>query len=146
MSDKFNSFTDLLRAALGPKLTPADSLSGFFTEDVVFEFPYAPDGLPKRLDGRAALEAHLARLGPLLSFGLMRLGSVHSDGDTVIFEFSCRGTGTRTGAPYNQDYISVVTLRNGRIAGHRDYWNPLAVLTALGGPEAAAAAFAEAAA
>lgn len=146
MSDKFDSFADLLRAALGPRLAPADSLSEFFTDDVVFEFPYAPDGLPRRLDGRAALEAHLARLGPLLGFGLMRLGSVHADGDIVIFEFSCRGTGTRTGAPYHQDYISVVTLRDGRIAAYRDYWNPLAVLTALGGPEAAAATFAEAAA
>lgn len=146
MSDKFDSFTDLLRAALGRRLTPADNLSEFFTEDVVFEFPYAPDGLPRRLDGRAALDGHLARLGPLLSFGPMRLGSVHADGDTVIFEFTCRGTGTRTGAPYDQDYISVVTLREGRIARYRDYWNPLVVLTALGGPQAAAAAFAEAAA
>jgi ketosteroid isomerase-like protein len=50
-----------------------------------------------------------------------------------------------TGAPYNQLYISVVTLRDGRIAHYRDYWNPLVVLTALGGTEAAAAAYAGAA-
>jgi ketosteroid isomerase-like protein len=63
----------------------------------------------------------------------------------VIFEFSCSGEGVATGAPYNQLYVSVVTLRDGRIAHYRDYWNPLVVLTALGGTEAAAAAYAGAA-
>ncbi|MGK8235023.1 putative PhzA/B-like protein [Roseovarius sp. EC-HK134] len=141
MADKFDSFSDLLRAALGDRLAPADSLLGLFTDDVIFEFPYAPDGLPKRLDGKAALAAHLEKLGPLLIFGPMELGSVHAAGDTVVFEFSCSGTGVNTGAPYNQKYISVVTVREGRIAHYRDYWNPLVVLTALGGTEAAAAAY-----
>ena len=145
MADKFEDFSDLLRAALGDRLAPADSLLDMFADDVVFEFPYAPDGLPKRLDGSAALAAHLERLGPLLTFGQMELGSVHNAGDTVIFEFSCTGQGADTGAPYNQVYISVVILRDGRIARYRDYWNPLVVLTALGGPKAATAAFAGAA-
>ena len=145
MSDKFDSFSDLLRAALGDRLDPADSLLGLFADDVIFEFPYAPDGLPRRLNGTAALAAHLERLGPLLSFGPMELGNVHAAGATVIFEFSCAGEGVDTGAPYNQVYISVVTVRDGRIARYRDYWNPLVVLTALGGTEAAAAAFAGAA-
>jgi uncharacterized protein len=145
MADKFENFSDLLRSALGDRLAPADNLLDMFAEEVVFEFPYAPDGLPKRLHGKAALAAHLERLGPLLSFGKMDLGSVHAAGETVIFEFSCNGQGADTGAPYNQDYISVVSLRDGRIAHYRDYWNPLVVLAALGGSKAAAAAFAGAA-
>lgn len=72
----------------------------------------------------------------------MELGDVHSSGETVVFEFSCTGQGVHTGAPYNQDYISVATLQEGRITRYRDYWNPLVVLTALGGHEAAAAAYA----
>ncbi|PWK59656.1 nuclear transport factor 2 family protein [Roseicyclus mahoneyensis] len=143
MDHKFDSFSDLLRAALGEKLAPSDSLLGMFDEDVVFEFPYAPEGLPKRLDGVGALDAHLQKLGPLIDFGPMVLGTVHAAGDTIIFEFSCTGKGVRTGAPYDQDYISVVTLRDGRIMRYRDYWNPTVVLTALGGREAAAAAYAE---
>ncbi|PWS34271.1 hypothetical protein DFH01_24905 [Falsiroseomonas bella] len=145
MADTFDSFSDLLRAALGDRLASSDSLLGLFTHDVVFEFPYAPDGLPRRLEGTAALAAHLERLGPLLTFGPMELGKVHAVADTVVFEFSCSGEGVATGAPYNQLYISVVTLREGRIAHYRDYWNPLVVLTALGGTEAAAAAYAGAA-
>ncbi len=145
MAENFDSFSDLLRAALGERLAFSGSFLGLFTQDVIFEFPYAPDGLPKRLEGTAALAAHLERLGPLLTFGPMELGRVYAVGETVIFEFSCSGEGVTTGAPYDQRYISVVTLREGRIAHYRDYWNPLVVLTALGGTEAAAAAYAGAA-
>ena len=145
MADKFDNFSDLLRAALGGRLASADSLLGLFTDDVIFEFPYAPDGLPQRLEGVAAVAAHLERLGPLLTFGPMELRSVYTVGEKVIFEFSCAGEGVHTAAPYNQLYISVVTVRDGRIAHYRDYWNPLVVLEALGGREAAAAAYAGAA-
>lgn len=143
MDHKFDTFSDLLRAALGDQLAPSDSLLDMFAKDVIFEFPYAPEGLPKRLDGVAALEEHLQKLGPLIDFGAMVLGTVHAAGDTIVFEFSCTGQGVRTGAPYDQDYISVVTLRDGRITRYRDYWNPTVVLTALGGRDAAAAAYAE---
>lgn len=141
MIDKFDSFSDLLRGALGDRLVQSDDILELFAEDVIFEFPYAPSGLPRQLAGRAALARHLTRLGPLLEFGDMTLGAVYPGDETVVFEFSCRGRGRRTGAAYDQDYISVVRLRDGRIAHYRDYWNPLVVLSALGGAEAAAAAF-----
>jgi ketosteroid isomerase-like protein len=143
MAGKFDSFGDLLRGALGPALVPADELLDLFAEDVVFEFPYAPEGLPRRLDGRNRLAAHLAQLGPLLEFDSFELDASHVCGNVVVLEFTCRGRGVRTGAAYDQTYISVVTLRNGRIACYRDYWNPLVVLAALGGAEALATSIGE---
>ena len=113
-----------------------------FSEDVVFEFPYAPDGFPRRLEGLPALGSHLERLGPMLELGQFTLHAVHLSDETVTLEFSCDGHGIATGLPYDQDYISVVTLREGRIAHYRDYWNPLVALSALGGADAAAAAYA----
>ena len=32
---------------------------------------------------------------------------------------------TATGAPYEQSYVSVLTVRDGLIVRYRDYWNPL---------------------
>jgi ketosteroid isomerase-like protein len=141
MADKFDTFSDLLRTALGPRLAPADDLPGLFTDDIIFEFPFAPEGLPARFEGCDALTGHLAKLGPLLSLGEMELHAVYPSGDTVIAEFSCKGRGVQTGLPYDQLYVSVITLRDGRIARYRDYWNPLVVLAALGGADAANAAF-----
>lgn len=142
MNDKFDSFSDLLRGALGSRLTTDLEMADLFTQDVVFEFPYAPEGLPRRLDGMAALADHLTRLAPMLKMRAFTLHAVHPSDDTVIVEFSCDGSGVSTGLPYNQDYISVVTLRDGRISRYRDYWNPLVVLSALGGAQAATMAYA----
>ncbi|OWU66591.1 nuclear transport factor 2 family protein [Marinibacterium profundimaris] len=142
MNDKFDSFSDLLRGALGSRLTASQEMADLFTQDVVFEFPYAPEGLPRRLDGMSALADHLMRLEPMLKLSEFTLHAVHPSDDTVIFEFSCDGAGISTGLPYDQDYISVVTLRDGRISRYRDYWNPLVALSALGGAQAAATAYA----
>lgn len=142
MNDTFNSFSGLLRGALGARLKAGPETVDLFTEDVVFEFPYAPEGLPRRLDGLPSLADHMARLGPMLEMGAFTLHAVHPSDETVILEFSCHGQGVATGLPYDQRYISVVTLREGRIARYRDYWNPLVVLDALGGAQAAANAYA----
>ncbi|MBY5986833.1 nuclear transport factor 2 family protein [Roseovarius atlanticus] len=141
MDNKFDSFSGLLRGALGDRLKAGPEISDIFTEDILFEFPYTPEGLPRRLEGISALEDHLARLGPMLELGEFTLHAVHPANETVVLEFSCTGAGVETGLPYNQDYISVVTLREGRIARYRDYWNPLVVLRTLGGAEAAAKAY-----
>ena len=139
----FESFSDLLRCALGRALTPAETFLDMFTDDILFEFPYAPDGLPTRVVGHKALSDHLAKISPLLEFGLLHLDAVHPSGATVVFEFHCWGRGRHNDLPYDQSYISVVTLRDGKIARYRDYWNPTIVLSALGGTDAAAVAFAK---
>lgn len=146
MTDTFNSFTSLLRGALGARLKGGPEAADLFTEDVVFEFPYAPEGLPVRLEGLPSLADHLARVGPMLELRAFTLHAVYPSEAAVIVEFSCQGQGVATGLPYDQDYISVVTLREGRIARYRDYWNPMVVLDAFGGAQAAATAYAGAAA
>ena len=143
MPRKFDNFADVLRSALGDRLIDEATTLELFTEDVIFEFPYAPEGLPRKLVGRPVLAQHFARLAPHLEFGELTLREVYPGEHAILFEFSCRGRGKTTGAAYDQDYISVVRLREGRISHYRDYWNPLVVLSALGGAEKAAAAFAE---
>jgi uncharacterized protein len=45
----------------------------------------------------------------------------------AIIEMTMTGTVTATGAPYEQSYVVVLTVRDGLIARYRDYWNPLKV-------------------
>lgn len=142
MTNKYNSLFDLLRAALGDHVLPADDFLGLFAEDIIVNFPFAPAGTPKRLDGMAALAAHATRLGVLLEFGELALGPIHVAGNTVIFEASCAGRGVETGVPYDQNYICVVELRDKQIVRYQDYWNPLVLISALGGQQALAAAYA----
>ncbi|MBX9608612.1 MAG: nuclear transport factor 2 family protein [Gammaproteobacteria bacterium] len=135
----------MLRDVLGNVLAPeATRFVDMMAEDGVMEFPFAPTGLTSRLDGRATVAAHLASLDGLVAFHAMPVRAVHrtTDPAVTIIEFDGTGRGLATERPYEQAYISVITVRQGRIALYRDYWNPLVILDAMGG-DALQASFAQ---
>lgn len=138
-TDLFPSLSALLRDALGDRLTPdATGLLDMVADDIVFEFPYAPPGGVDRLDGKAALAAYLPGVAAILTIDTLEATAVHPclDAQVVVIEFAATGRGNATGAPYDQRYISVVRVRDGRIVHYRDYWNPLVAIAATGGGEA----------
>jgi ketosteroid isomerase-like protein len=125
-------FAALLRSNMGDQLAPeAISFVDMLAEDAVMEFPFAPPGLPRCLDGKAAIQKHVESLGGLIQIESFSSTAVHRTSSGFVLEFTCKGIGTKTGRAYNQDYISVITLRGGRIVRYRDYWNPLTVIDAL---------------
>lgn len=109
-----------------------------FSEDGVMEFPYALEGMPKRLDGKDAVENHLSRLPDVFDFSGFSKPVFHfsANSESMIVEFSCQAKVVGTGRPYNQDYISVITLSDGKIMNYKDYWNPLVAVVAMGGQDA----------
>ncbi len=136
-------FSDMLKAALGPLVD--QEASGFLdmmAPDGVMEFPYAPPGGVTRLEGREALAAYLSGYDEILAIGRMTEPTIYrtDNPEVVILEFGCIGHGVKTGRPYNQRYISVVTVRDGKIVRYVDYWNPLIALEAIGGMDALTAA------
>lgn len=138
-SATFASFSAMLRQALGDRLAAdATTFVQMMAEDGVMEFPYAPPGAVRRLEGRAAVERHLGSLAGLIEFDRMIDLVVHDtrDAGVVVLEFGCTGRGVATGAPYDQRYVSIIRVRDGRITHYRDYWDPLIVLRALGGADA----------
>jgi hypothetical protein len=138
MSENIQSFSAMLRSALGDRIDPgASSFTDMLAEHAVMEFPYAPPGLPVRLDGRDAIAGHLDMAAGLIAFDRMGEPTVHpsTDPGVVVLEFEGCGHGVATGEPYGQSYISVIRTEGGRIVHYRDYWNPIAVLRATKGAE-----------
>ncbi|WP_052865418.1 nuclear transport factor 2 family protein [Streptomyces niger] len=103
---------------------------GLWAEDGVMEFPFAPDGWPRRLEGRDAVAAYMRGYPDHIDLHDIPELRIHrtEDPETIVAEMRGVGRLVRTGAPYDMTYIAVVTVREGRIASYRDYWNPLAVL------------------
>ncbi|WP_299475818.1 nuclear transport factor 2 family protein [uncultured Roseibium sp.] len=131
------SFGAMLRGALGDAIIAraGENFLEMCHEDIVFQFPFAPEGTVRELHGRDAMAAYLPKVGELIDFESMSPAIAHrsTDGVTFVLEFSCKGKGAKTGGRYDQDYISVIRLQNGRIVRYRDYWNPLVLLNAVGG-------------
>ncbi len=136
-TDPLPALTKLLQSSLGDLLDPAESFPDMCADDVVFEAPYAPAGT-NCLKGRAAVAAYLPvvrehyDIQELVETALYR----STDPEFVILEFKTRNsTGRKTRLPYDQRYINVIRIQNGRITEYRDYWNPIVAISALGGAE-----------
>ncbi|MFJ9456343.1 nuclear transport factor 2 family protein [Kitasatospora sp. NPDC101447] len=102
---------------------------GLWAEDGVMEFPFAPPGWPRRLDGREAVAAYMRDYPDHIELHDFPEVQIHrtTDPATVVVEMRGVGRLVRTGDPFDMTYIAVVTVRDGRFTSYRDYWNPLAV-------------------
>ncbi len=96
----------------------------------VFEFPFAPDGWPKRLEGKAAIADYMSGYPDHIDLHDFPYVEIHQTtaAQTIVVEMRAVGRLVETGNPYDMTYIAVVTVEDGRITRYRDYWNPLVVL------------------
>ncbi|MEU0212777.1 nuclear transport factor 2 family protein [Streptomyces canus] len=96
----------------------------------VFEFPFAPDGWPKRLEGKAAIADYMRGYPDHIDLHDFPYVETHQTtaAQTIVVEMRAVGRLVETGSPYDMTYIAVVTVEDGRITRYRDYWNPLVVL------------------
>lgn len=127
-------FTRFLQDALQGLLDPTlGEVSELFSPAAVIEFPFAPPGVPHRLEGADAIRAHLAQLLSLIEISEFGEPVVHrTDRPGVrILEYEVRGRAVSVNRPYNQRYINVITVSDGRIVRYVDYWNPLMVMEAM---------------
>jgi uncharacterized protein len=102
----------------------------------VQEFPYAPEGYVKRLEGKLAIAEYLRGYPAILQINHVNRPTFHHCGQVMVAEFSVRGKAVQTGNAYDQQYVSVIEHLGGKITRYVDYWNPLVAIEALGGADA----------
>lgn len=102
--------------------------------DVVAEFPFAPAGLPNRIEGRDALYEYLKGYPDVIdvqSMPTMRIFAT-DDPNVAVADWSVSGKVLTNGNPYEMSYATFATFRDGQLVKYREYWNPMAFLTAMG--------------
>jgi ketosteroid isomerase-like protein len=102
-------------------------------DDAVFEFRYNFPGWPQTVRGRANLMALYSGYGKTIGLSRGDALVVHpsTDGRVVILEYEVHGKILATGTPYDNRFVSVVTIENRKIVHWRDYMDSLAAWTAL---------------
>jgi ketosteroid isomerase-like protein len=55
------------------------------------------------------------------------------DQSVVVAEYTIHGTAVKSGRPYTNRFVSVITVNDRKIVHWRDYLDPLAVFAAFGG-------------
>lgn len=104
-------------------------------EDVVAEFPFAPEGSQARFEGKEALYAYLKDYPSYIDVKSLPALKVYgtNDENTAIAEWSASGVVIGNGNPYEMSYATFVTFRDGLIVNYREYWNPQAFQKAMSG-------------
>jgi len=99
------------------------------SDDVEFEFPFAPPGRPERLRGRENLRRYLEPLLARTAYDeITSLVVYETDAaGTIVAEMTVRLRLLESGLTHSMRYVAVVRAEGGRIVSYRDYWNPLAL-------------------
>jgi uncharacterized protein len=105
-------------------------------DDAVFEFRYLFPGFPTRVVGREALMALYSGYGngTILHSGDALIVHRSEEPGVLILEYEVHGTKVRNGKPYDNRFISVVRIKDRKIAHWRDYMDSLAAFTAASPP------------
>ncbi|QBE61896.1 nuclear transport factor 2 family protein [Pseudoduganella lutea] len=104
-------------------------------ENVIVEFPFAPDEASRKIVGRAAIYEYLKDYPGVIDLKTTRTMSIHGTDDPrlAIAEWSVSGQVISNGNPYEMSYATFVTFDNGLIVNYREYWNPCAFSAAMDG-------------
>jgi ketosteroid isomerase-like protein len=116
-------------------LVDGDHYFDTIAEDAFFEFRYHFPGWPPTIRGRADLMASYSGYGKTIKLHSGDAVVVHRSVDSrvVILEYEVHGKILSNGTPYDNRFISVVTIENRKIVHWRDYMDSLAAWTALNG-------------
>lgn len=102
-----------------------------YAADGVMEFPFAPGGAPRRIEGQEAIRRLLVALGERARAAGARIDQERSslvvyetqDPEVVIVEIEAHGEAA-DGTAFVRPYIQVYRVRDGRIVSMRDYLAP----------------------
>ena len=125
-------FFDIVMRGLSG-LVDGDHYFDTIAADAVFEFRYRFPGYPTKVVGRDALMALYSGYGQGMTLhGADALVvNISQTAGVVILEYEVQGNAVGSGKVYENRFISVVTIKDRKIAGWRDYMDSLAAMSAL---------------
>jgi ketosteroid isomerase-like protein len=117
-------------------LVDGEHFFDLLAENAVFEFVISVPSYPRRVVGRQAVADLYRGYGDVMVLHSADGLAVHRDPETsvVVLEYAVHGRAVHTGRPYNNHFVSVITVKDRRVTHWRDYLDPVAVFEAIGWP------------
>jgi ketosteroid isomerase-like protein len=118
-------------------LVDGEDYFDLLTEGVIFEYVISVPGYPRRVEGRQNIIDLYSGYGDYMDVHSADNLRVHRDPETsvVVLEYEVHGKSVQSGWPYNNHFVSVLTVNDGKVTHWRDYLDPVAVFDASGWPQ-----------
>jgi len=115
-------------------LVAGDDYFDLLGDDVVISVP----GYPKRLQGRQNIIDLYSGYDDFMTVRAVDHLRAYRDPEAsvVTLEYEVHGESVQTGRPYNNRFVSIITIRENKVRHWRDYLDPIAVFDASGWPDA----------
>jgi ketosteroid isomerase-like protein len=132
-----SAFFRIIRAGLSG-IADGEDYFDLLADDVVFEYVISVPGYPRGVEGRQNVIDLYRGYGDFMTLHTADNLRVHRDPEAsvVVLEYEVHGESVRTGRPYDNRFVSIITVKDGKVTHWRDYLDPVAVFDASGWPGA----------
>jgi ketosteroid isomerase-like protein len=121
-------------------LVDGEDYFDLLADDVVFEYVISVPGYPRRVQGRqnvVDLYRGYDQYMKVDSADNLRIYRA-PEASVVVLEYEVHGESVQTGRPYNNRFVSIITVKDREVTHWRDYLDPVAVFDASGWPDTTA--------
>ena len=129
-------FFRIIRTGLDGQVDGEDFFD-LLADDVVFEFVISVPGYPRRIQGRDAVLDLYRDYDNYMNVHSADGLRVYRDLDAsiVVLEYEVHGHPVHGEGAYDNHFVSIITVADGKVVHWRDYLDPIAVFNATGWPE-----------
>ena len=129
-------FFKIVREGL-KRLVDGEDYFDLLADDVVFEYVISVPGYPRRVEGRQSIIDLYDGYDAYMSVDRADNLRVYRDPEAsvVVLEYEVHGKSVQTGRPYNNRFVSIITVQNQKVTHWRDYLDPIAIFEATGWPD-----------
>jgi uncharacterized protein len=105
-------------------------------DDVVFEYVVSVPGYPRLIEGRQAIIDLYRNYDDYMTVHAADNLHIYRDAkaSVVVLEYEVHGESVQTGRPYDNRFVSIVTVKDNKVTHWRDYLDPIAIFDAAGWP------------
>ena len=105
-----------------------DTIASHVTEDLHFELPYAPKGVPAVTDGRDEWDQGMQMTFAMFDNFTNTLDEIYpgADPDLIVAEYHSDATVRSNGKNYRNRYVGIFRFRDGKICAWKEFHDPRA--------------------
>jgi uncharacterized protein len=117
-------------------LADGEDYFDLLADDVTFEYVISVPGYPRHVKGRQNIIDLYSNYDDYMTVHTADNLRVYRDPEAsvVVLEYEVHGESVQTGRPYNNRFISIITVKDNKVTHWRDYLDPTAVFDAAGWP------------
>ena len=132
-------FFHIIRQGLNG-LANGEDYFDLLADDVVFDYVISLPGYPRHVEGRQNIIDLYRGYDDYMKVDTADNLRVYRDlkAAVVVLEYQVHGESVQTGRPYDNHFVSIITIENHKVARWRDYLDPIAIFEATGWPPTSA--------